>query len=379
MVMMDNQYKWMVYVGLEVLTLKNWSTRGSNSFAPTIGMAHWIAGRRNAPKGTRPGLALVRDGRPGLPGPLCNNYFGRRGEVVLVAAGRANHAGYGYWKGVTGNTGTMGTEAEAADQNDWTAEQKKYYVLVKIAELFCMWEKGLITWEQITSNRIVGHSEYALPKGRKIDINGFTMNQMRAQAAALIPGFKQRVNRKAIKVGTAPVFDRVAWKFVDGTNAPAPLKVAAGNSVSHRVKRTNQSSVPVMDGRGTTAKQIDTLHNAGYRVNVVSEHGSWTQIRNAKGKGGNAWVASKFLNPFYEDQRSRSGVASVTTTRRTNRDKVPVYAGTGSNAKVIDTLHKTGYRVNVTGYKGDTASWTRVRNSKGRGGNGWIKSDHLEN
>lgn len=156
--------------------------------------------------------------------------------------------------------------------------------------------------------------------------------------------------------------------------APAP----SGSGTSTRVKRTNTSKVPVMDGRGTSAKQIDTLHSAGYRVNVVSEHGSWTKVRNSRGKGGNAWVASRYLNPFYEDERSSSGVAPAKRVSRTNRDKVPVYAGTGSNAKVIDTLHKTGYRVNVTGYKGNTASWTRVRNSKGAGGNGWIKTAHLE-
>jgi SH3-like domain-containing protein len=154
---------------------------------------------------------------------------------------------------------------------------------------------------------------------------------------------------------------------------------SSSSSSSYRVKRTNQGDVPVMEHRGIDAEQIDTLYNAGYRVNVVSEYRSWTQIRNSNGKNGNAWVASRYLNPFFEDERSANGVAPADRVSRTNRDKVPVYAGTGSNAKQIDTLHKQGYRVNVTGYKGDTASWTRVRNSKGSGGNGWIKSDHLEN
>lgn len=378
MVYMNNQYKWMVYVGLEVHTLNGWSTRGSSSFHPTNTLCHWIAGPRGVAAGRRPSLALIRDGHGSLPGPLASNYGGRAGEVVLVAAGRANHAGYGYWKGVTGNTGLMGTEMEAADGSDWTAEQRKSYPLIKIAELFAMWEKGLISWSQITSNRVAGHSEFALPAGRKIDINGYTMNQLRAQIAALIPGFKKRVNQKAIAVGTSAVFDRDTWKFVDGSSPSKPVQSSPGNSVSYRVKRTNTSGVEVKAGSYRTSDTIDTLNAAGYNVNVVQTKGSWTQIRNSNGKNGNGWVPTASLNPFYEDQRSSSGIASVDLVNRTNQPNVPVYAGTGSNAAQIDTLHGEGYRVNVTGYKGNTASWTRVRNSKGTGGNGWIKTAHLE-
>ena len=222
MVMMDNQYKWMQYVGLEVLTLTGWSTRGSSSFAPRGSLCHWIAGPANVKPGRRPSLRIIRDGHSTLPGPLSNNYMGRRGEVVLVAAGRCNHAGRGYWMGMTGNSHLMGTEPECAGPHDWTAEQRKSYPLIKIAELFAMWEKGLISWNQIASNRIAGHSEFALPKGRKIDINGYTMTSMRSQIAALIPGFKKRVNRRAIKVGTSAVFDRNTYKFTDGVTAPTP-------------------------------------------------------------------------------------------------------------------------------------------------------------
>lgn len=159
------------------------------------------------------------------------------------------------------------------------------------------------------------------------------------------------------------------------TKPSAPAKPSTPSSPSYRVKRTNTSGVEVKAGSYRTSDTIDTLSNAGYNVNVVQVKGSWTQIRNSNGNG---WVPTASLNPFYEDERSSSGVAPAERVSRTNRDKVPVYAGTGSNAKIIDTLHKTGYRVNVTGYKGNTASWTRVRNSKGAGGNGWIKTAHLE-
>lgn len=161
-------------------------------------------------------------------------------------------------------------------------------------------------------------------------------------------------------------------------SAPKPSAPSKPSSPSYRVKRTNTSGVEVKAGSYRTSDTIDTLSNAGYNVNVVQTKGSWTQVRNSKGSNGNGWVPTASLNPFFEDQRGSNGIATVELVSRTNQPNVPVYAGTGSNAEQIDTLHKTGYRVNVTGYKGNTASWTRVRNSKGAGGNGWIKTAHLE-
>ncbi len=210
---LDNLFKWSVYVGLEVHFVAGWSTRGSASFAPQISIAHWTAGPRNAPPGTRPLLRVVIDGRPDLPGPLCNDYLGRAGEVTLVAAGRAHHAGKGQWMGVTGNTGAVGTEAEAADNDDWTPDQRTSYPLVHLAHLFAMWEKGTIGWDQITADRVCSHSEYALPKGRKMDVDGYTMPELRADVAALIPEFKVRINRAPITVGTPPVYDRLTCQF----------------------------------------------------------------------------------------------------------------------------------------------------------------------
>lgn len=278
MVMMDNQYKWMKYVGLEVLTLKGWSTRGSSSFRPTITLCHWIAGPRGVKPPRRPSLKIIQNGHSTLPGPLANNYMGRAGEAVLVAAGRANHAGYGYWKGVTGNTGAMGTEPECADNSDWTAEQRKSYPLIKIAELFAMWEKGLISWNQIASNRVAGHSEYALPKGRKIDINGYTMTSLRAEIAALLPGFKKRVNKKAIKVGTKPVFNRNTWKFTDGSapaKAPAPPRYNSGGSHSSKNTNGNYKGNSIVDYLASEGQSV-TFSN---RAKLAKQHG----ISNYKG------------------------------------------------------------------------------------------------
>ena len=88
-----NLYKTLKKWGLTVEYVPGWSKRGSDYFNPKGVIAHWTAGARGSE--TRPSLNICTYGRAGLPGPLCNVYLDRRGVCVIVAAGRANHAGPG--------------------------------------------------------------------------------------------------------------------------------------------------------------------------------------------------------------------------------------------------------------------------------------------
>ena len=172
--------------GLKVEYVPGWSTRGSSSFNPKGVMDHWTAGPKDSK--SRPSLNVVTYGRPGLPGPLCNVYLDRRGVAVIVAAGRANHAGYGSWKGYTGNTYFFGIEAEAAGPSDWTEEQREAYPKLNAGLLDAIKEDD--------ASFVCGHSEYALPRGRKIDINGYSMDSMRAQTQAVLRGQKPTTKPK---------------------------------------------------------------------------------------------------------------------------------------------------------------------------------------
>lgn len=163
--------KW----GLKVEYVNGWTTRGNASFSPEAVIDHWTAGP--AESKTRPSLNVVVNGRPGLPGPLCNVYLDRNGVCVVVASGRANHAGYGLWQGLTGNSKLLGIEAEAANNSDWTEAQRVAYPVLNAA---------LLTIIGKDTKFLAGHSEYALPKGRKIDINGYTMASMRKQTASVM-------------------------------------------------------------------------------------------------------------------------------------------------------------------------------------------------
>ena len=94
-----------------VEVVPGWETRGNASFNPAAVVCHWTAGPIT---GDRPSLKICVEGRPGLPGPLSQVFLTRGGVAVVVAAGRANHAGVGGWRGVVGNSAAFGIEAESA-------------------------------------------------------------------------------------------------------------------------------------------------------------------------------------------------------------------------------------------------------------------------
>lgn len=164
-------------MGVQVEEIPGWETRGSSSFAPALVICHWTAGPRGSR--TRPSLRVVLEGRPreGIPGPLCQVYLDRNGVAVMVAAGRANHAGRGSYRGVLGASGAYGIEAESAGNDDWTEAQQWAYPRV-VAGLL----RGLGRDESWTC----GHSEFAKPTGRKIDIRDWPMDRMRWQVGQLL-------------------------------------------------------------------------------------------------------------------------------------------------------------------------------------------------
>ncbi|MFC7217079.1 peptidoglycan-binding protein [Streptomyces polyrhachis] len=77
--------------GVHVEPHAGWRTRNRNAagpWGPVHGvMLHHTAGRDS--------VALCRDGRPDLPGPLCIGVIAKDATVHLVGYGRTNHAGAG--------------------------------------------------------------------------------------------------------------------------------------------------------------------------------------------------------------------------------------------------------------------------------------------
>ena len=166
--------------GLKVALVDGWDTRGQGDVGETLGvLCHHTAGPRN---GNMPTLNTLIQGRPDLSGPLSQVGLGRDGTYYVVAAGRCNHAGPGFWKGVTsGNTNFIGIEAENTGlPNDfpWPPVQLDAY------------RRGIaaiLTHTGRTIDFCVGHKEYALPKGRKDDPD-FDMIALRSTVSAILDG-----------------------------------------------------------------------------------------------------------------------------------------------------------------------------------------------
>lgn len=90
-------------LGAAVAYDPGWDRRGSATFGPRGHTAHHTGTAGDIRR-------ILRDGHGRLPGPLCNWSIENSGLLVVIAAGRANHAGAGGYRGLTGNGSVFGTE-----------------------------------------------------------------------------------------------------------------------------------------------------------------------------------------------------------------------------------------------------------------------------
>lgn len=144
--------------GLDVEVYPEWETRGRPflSFEGVVGH-HTGAGGREALR------RLIAEGRSDLPGPLSQLFLDDKGKFTVIASGKSNHAGPGRWQGVTsGNSRLIGIEAMNAGTKDDVWEPAQY-------DAYLRGGAAILTYIKKDAVMFVGHKEWALPKGRKID------------------------------------------------------------------------------------------------------------------------------------------------------------------------------------------------------------------
>lgn len=163
--------------GLNVVETNGWRTRGADFVVkPSVVVAHHTASSKTA--GSMPSLNVLIDGRPDLPGPLCQVGLSRGGVVYVIAAGKANHAGPGRWAGFTRSDQTIGCEAENDGVGEpWTRAQTDAYDLVAAVLLDLLGSSASL---------LCAHREWATPAGRKIDPAGIDMDAMRRRVGRLL-------------------------------------------------------------------------------------------------------------------------------------------------------------------------------------------------
>lgn len=154
-----------------------WRTRGRGEMGLVRGViVHHTAGSRNY---NMPSLDLLVRGRPDLNGPLAHLGLGRDGTFYIIAAGRANHAGAGKWRGIsTGNSNFIGIEVENHGTADDPYPEEQMDALRRGVA-------AILAKVGADSSMVCGHREYA--PGRKIDPL-WDMPSFREQVAALMAG-----------------------------------------------------------------------------------------------------------------------------------------------------------------------------------------------
>jgi hypothetical protein len=154
--------------GLNVYEMPGWVTRETRpGFSPRAVICHHTA---TGPNWDDDQVAfLLRDGRRDLAGPLAQIGLERDGTVVLVAAGRCNHNGFG----LHGND-SFGIEAYNDGRGEhWPAVQLDAYERVV---------KVLCDHHGWGPDQVLAHRES--DPDRKIDPTGIDMDDFRADVFA---------------------------------------------------------------------------------------------------------------------------------------------------------------------------------------------------
>jgi peptidoglycan hydrolase-like protein with peptidoglycan-binding domain len=168
--------------GLKVAEQPGWTDRGRGPMGTVRGVIchHTVGG----PTGNMPSLGVLTRGRKldkggYLHGPLAQLGLGRDGTYYVIAAGRANHAGEGSWKGISGNSSFIGIEAENSGGvgDRWPEVQMDAY---------CRGVAAILRKVGADVEMCCGHKEYA-PR-RKPNDPRFDMNVFRDRVRGITGG-----------------------------------------------------------------------------------------------------------------------------------------------------------------------------------------------
>lgn len=210
--------------GLKVVELSGWKARGKdgievvggkrrdNTMRPKIVIAHHTATFPTVSDSAVENLLIK--GRSDLPGPLSHLGLRRNGVWVAVAAGKANHAGPGFWKDANESVEAIGVEA----YNDGRGESWPQIQL----DSYDRGSAALLRHLGRDETSFCGHREWATPPGRKPDPTGISLTLMRTRIQALLVlgdimdrltdaevAFLKEMIAQINDIGSNPVFARV--------------------------------------------------------------------------------------------------------------------------------------------------------------------------
>jgi hypothetical protein len=161
--------------GKQVIVSPGWQSRGQGGLRVLeVVVGHHTATPETAP-GDYPSLNVVQNGRAGLIGLLSQLGLGRSGNIYVIGAGLAYHAGASAFAGYYDlNDESIGIEAEDSGDGRWTDAELFMYPRLVGACLYYI-RRG--------PDRYASHRTVAVPAGRKNDPAGISDQWMRQQLA----------------------------------------------------------------------------------------------------------------------------------------------------------------------------------------------------
>lgn len=164
--------------GFPVIESPGWKTRGHGPQPAVKGIVcHHTAGRND--------MHIVRDGRPGLDGPLSQFWLKHDGTIYVIAAGRCWHNAPSTSAYHT-NSNSIGIEAENNGREPWPDIQLRAFKAL-CAEL-CKEYK-------LTASRVKGHKEV---NRSKPDPHTISMAAFRMDVAELMAGDDLQMNKDQV-------------------------------------------------------------------------------------------------------------------------------------------------------------------------------------
>jgi hypothetical protein len=281
--------------GLNVVEVGDWETHNRNHkgpWGPVHGvMIHHTVTRGSTKAQTDSSVALCRDGRSDLPGPLCHGVIAKDGTVYLVGYGRTNHAGMGDddveqavinetnlpiddEANTDGNRAFYGFECiNLGDGEDpWPPAQ--LLAIEKAAAAICR-HHG---WGP---QSVIGHLEW---QPGKVDPRGFTMQTMRGRVAARLDGKQQEDD---VPITDAEI-DRIARRVLtlDGVianpvNDPNNTHIALASSARNIeiVARRTEAKVAALTEANT--KLVDTVAQLAAGIDDIDPATIVAELRQA--------------------------------------------------------------------------------------------------
>lgn len=242
--------------GRKVVLVDGWEKRGHGPMnSVTSIICHHTAGPDNGQ--SYPSLNTVKNGRPGLPGPLAQLGIGRDGTIYVIGSGVAYHAGkVGSTK--HNNWNAIGIEAENNGTGEkWGDELMESYVRLV---------RALVDEFKLPISAVLGHKEVAIPKGRKIDPN-FDMGDFRD---AVKRGYWKKGESKP-----APAKPETKPTASKGKEWPAVPMAVNGSKTKEWDRAWNElmSAIDYKDKSLTTNMQRWLKDHGEYKGIIEADHG----------------------------------------------------------------------------------------------------------